>query len=82
MSSKDECMPNALDSHDLQKLSCIASTVASTHFPLGPRDTGTINTKTRTSMLDAETVIAAVRRMSDSERGKLLAALLGLADGA
>ena len=81
MSIKDINASNALETNDLHKSACTVSTAASTHFSLDPRDSGTSNTKIGTAMLDAETIIAAVRRMSDAERGKLLTALLGLADG-
>ena len=68
---------NALKSKDLQDKIGVASTPVST---LSPENASDSVHKDTSATPDAETILVAIRAMSDAERGKLLVALLGLAD--
>ena len=78
MSSKDTIDPKALTLNGLRRTVGVVSTTASTHSGEYILTEGSEATPLAP---DAKTILAAVRAMSDAERGKLLIALLGLADG-
>jgi hypothetical protein len=64
--------------HGLHNTTGAVSTPASTYSTDDTRANGSEATPPAP---DAEIILKAVRGMSDAERGKLLMALLGLADG-
>ena len=70
-------MHNILQSQDFQDALGVAPNSAPNR---PPEDTANDDLRGPEGIPDAETIIRAVRRMSDAERGKLLTALLGLAD--
>ena len=78
MSSKDAIDSKALALNSLRDAGGVVSTTASTH---SGEDILTEGSEATPLAPDAKTILAAVRAMSDAERGKLLIALLGLADG-
>ena len=77
MSSKDAIDANTLALNGLRDSVGAVSTQASTHSTNDVRANGSEATPPAP---DAKIMLEAIRGMSDAERGKLLMALLGLAD--
>ncbi len=78
MSSKDRLDSKACALQGLHNRTSGVSTPASTDSTDDTRPNGSEATPPAP---DTEIILKAVRGMSDAERGKLLMALLGLADG-
>ncbi len=73
-----ESYANALDSNDIQVTTSVAPNSAPNICPENTQNPAPEATPTAPN---ADSILEAVKGMSDAEREKLLIALLGLADG-